>query len=145
MSEWVGLNPTAYAVNYQHVENKQANGVSTAVVNTLSTLNDYTNTFEATKSLGRDVVSIRSFNQQLVTYKETNIALTSFYDKVNMLGSINSEPYGNIKHENADLYNVSVNEVEDIKQKTYFKVQEVKHIDVKLIPDLTLSVPTTLI
>ena len=56
-----------------------------------------------------------SFNQQLFTYKQHKLALTSFYDTMKMLDSIKSEPYGYINYNNDDLYTIIINEVEDIK------------------------------
>ena len=56
-----------------------------------------------------------------------------------LLDSINCEPYGYIKYENNDLDTIIINEVEDIKQNTDIKTQEVKHIDVKLIKILNLK------
>jgi hypothetical protein len=48
----------------------KAKGVSKAVVDQLINFKDYTNTLETNKSTIREVVSIRSFNQQLFTYKQ---------------------------------------------------------------------------
>ena len=118
MSEFVGLNPKSYAYKYLCIEKKKAKGVSKAVVDKLITFNDYKNTLETNKSLIRNVVSIRSFNQQLFTYKNNKIALTSFYDKMKMIDSINCEPYGYITYNPDDVDNIIINEVEDIKQIT---------------------------
>ena len=101
-------------VNIKSTENKKAKRVSKAVVEQIITFNDYNNKLITNKSLVRNVVSIRSFNQQLFTYKNDKIALTSFYDKMKMLDSINCEPYGYIKYEHDDLDNISSIEVEDI-------------------------------
>ena len=62
-----------------------------------------------------------------------------------LLDSINCEPYGYIKYENNDVDTIIINEVEDIKQNTDIELQEVKHIYVKLITYLTLSIPTNII
>jgi hypothetical protein len=71
-----------YLHSYQTTEKKKAKGVSKACVAKLINFNDYNNTLETHKSAIRDVVSIRSFNQQLFTYKQEHIALISFYEKM---------------------------------------------------------------
>ena len=76
------------------LKRKRARGVTKAVVDVLITLNDYNHTLETNKSLVREVVSIRSFSQQIFTYKQDQIASTSCYDKVEMSDNINCEPYG---------------------------------------------------
>jgi hypothetical protein len=117
MSEFVGLNPNSYAFKYQNIEKKKATGVSKAVVDKLINFNDYKNTLYTNKPAIREVVSIRSFNQQLFTYKQDKIALTSFYDKMKTIDSINCEPYGYIKYEHDDTNNI-INEVKDVKPNT---------------------------
>jgi hypothetical protein len=117
MSEFIGLNPKSYAFKYQNIEKNKAKGVSKAVVDKLITFNDYKNTLDTNKPASREVISIRSFNQQLFTYKLDKIALTSFYDKMKMIDSINCEPYGYIKYEHDDTNNI-INEVKDVKTNT---------------------------
>ena len=139
MTELLGLNLKSYAFKFQHIEKKRAQWVSKAVVDKLFILTDYKHSLITNKSLVINVVSISSFSQQLFTYKQNNIALTSFYDKMKMLDSINCEPYGYIKYENNALTTITINEVEDIQ------IQEVKHIDVKLPKGLTSTLPTSII
>ena len=74
-----------------------------------------------------NVVSIRSFNQQLFTYKNDKIALTSYYDEMQLLDSINCEPYGYIEYNPDDVDNIIINDIEDIKQITeYIDMLEVE-------------------
>ena len=94
MSEMLGLNPKSYVFRDLNIEKKK--GVSQAVVDKLITFNDYKNTLETNRSFVRNVVRIRSSSQQLFIYKNDSIALTSFYDTMKMLDSINREPYGYI-------------------------------------------------
>jgi hypothetical protein len=122
MSEFFGLNPKSYAFQYQNIEKQKAKGVSKAVVDKLIKFNDYKNTLETNKSTIREVVRIRSFNQQLFTYKQEQIALTSFYDKMKMIDSINCEPYGYIKYEHDDTPNIMIEEIEDVKTNIYIKI-----------------------
>ena len=56
-----------------------------------------------------------------------------------MIGRINCEPYGYIKHEMDELNTMSINEAEDIK------VQEVKHKDVNKTKESTFSIPTNIV
>ena len=105
MSEMLGLNPKSHAFQYQHIDKTKANGVSKAVVDKLITFDDYKHTLISNKSLARDVVSIRSFNQQLSTYTQNKLALTSLYDKMEMVDSINCEPYGYVKDDKDDSDN----------------------------------------
>ena len=128
MSDMIGLNPKSCAFKYQHIEQKQEQGVSNAVVDTSITPYEYNNTLNTNESWVRDVVSITYCNQQLLTYQQHNIALTSLYGNMNMLDTINCEQYGYVKTENDDLDNISINAVEYIKQNTDLKIQEVKHI-----------------
>ena len=44
----------------------------------------------------RSVCSIRSFNHQLFTYVQDKVALTSWYDKLNMIDNNTCVPYGYI-------------------------------------------------
>ena len=59
---------------YKNTENNKAKGVSKAVAEQIITLNDYKTTLKTNKSLVRNVVSIRSFSQQLFTYKSDKLA-----------------------------------------------------------------------
>ena len=119
---------------YKNTEHKKAKGVSKAVVRNIISFNDYKNTLETNKSLVRDVARIRSFNQQLFTYKHATKALTSFYDTMNMLDSIICEPYAYIEYNSDDLDNTIINEVEDIKQITeYIEIIEVEKCKLILI------------
>jgi hypothetical protein len=136
MREFLGFNPKYYAFKYKNIEKKKAKGVSKAVVDKLITFNDYKNTLETNKPPIREVVSIRSFNQQLFTYKQEQIALTSFYDKMKMIDTINCEPYGYIEYGYDDINNniiiEEVKEVEDvIPNNDIIIIQEIEDIKIK--------------
>ena len=55
---------------------------------------DYKRVLDSNKPQTRTIYGIRSFNQQLFTTVEDKIVLTSFYDKLRMLNSIDCEPFG---------------------------------------------------
>ena len=55
---------------------------------------DYVNVIETNEALKKEVVSIRSFNHQLYTFKQQKIALTSFYDNMQMIDNSNCITYG---------------------------------------------------
>ena len=42
----------------------------------------------------REVTRIASFNHDVYTYQQDKIALTSFYDKMNMIDNVNCFPHG---------------------------------------------------
>ena len=55
---------------------------------------DYKRVLDSNQPQTRPIYGIRSFNQQLYTTCEDKIVLTSFYDKLRMLNSIDNEPFG---------------------------------------------------
>ena len=55
---------------------------------------DYKRVLDSNQSQTRTIYGIRSFNQQLYTTCEDKVVLTSFYDKMKMIDSINCEPFG---------------------------------------------------
>ena len=55
---------------------------------------DYKRVLDSNQPQTRTIYGIRSFNQQLYTTCEDKIVLTSFYDKLRMLNSIDNEPFG---------------------------------------------------
>ena len=77
MSEMLRLNTKSYTFNYQSIEKKKATEVSATVVDNLITFNDYRNTLITNEPFIRNVVSIRSFNQQVLAYKHDKLGLTS--------------------------------------------------------------------
>ena len=98
IKEFISLNPKVYSVNHleknQTINKKVLKGVSKAVVKNEITYNDYVNVLQKNEVLKKDVTSLRSFNHQLYTYRDNKIALTSYYDKMKMLDSINCVPFG---------------------------------------------------
>jgi hypothetical protein len=79
-------------------ESKTAKGASKPVVNKTIIFNDYEDVFDTSVSLTREDTSIRSFNQQLFTYRPNRIANTSLYDTMKVIYSMNGEPCGYVKY-----------------------------------------------
>ena len=73
---------------------KTRKGVSKVVVKKEIKHGNYVTVIETNEIVKHEVVSIRSFNHQLYTFKQQQLALTLFYDKMQMLGNINCIPYG---------------------------------------------------
>jgi len=77
------------------IENKKTlKGVSKTVVKNEIKHDDYVNVLDKGKSQARDVVAIRSYNHQLFTVQQKKIALTSYYDKMNLIDNLNCVPFG---------------------------------------------------
>ena len=80
MKEWLALNPKVYSSIHEHFDKttktisetntKKCKGVSKTVVKNNITHNDYVEVLKTNKSVSREIVSIRSFNHQLYTYKQ---------------------------------------------------------------------------
>ena len=98
VKEFISLNPKVYSINHleknEIINKKVLKGVSKAVVKNEITYNDYVNVLETNEIVKKNVTSIRSFNHQLYTYRDNKVALTSYYDKMKMIDSINCVPYG---------------------------------------------------
>ena len=102
LREWIGLNPKVYSLIHKNKkkewENKKTlKGVSKAVVKNNIEHKDYVDVISTDSVAVRDVVSIRSFNHQLYTFKQPKIALTSFYDKMCMINRNDCVPFGYVK------------------------------------------------
>ena len=54
----------------------------------------YVNTLQINEQLVRNVTRIVSKDQQLYTIEQPKVALTSFYDKLKHLNSVDCVPYG---------------------------------------------------
>ena len=92
--EFIALSPKSYSYKYCHKEIKKAKGVSLSVSDKTMEFADYKRVLDSNQSQMRTIYGIRSFNQQLDTTCEDKVILTSFYDKLKMLDSINCEPFG---------------------------------------------------
>ena len=107
IKEFIALNPKVYSIIHQEYNKetkatywknkKTLKGVSKAVVKNDIEHKDYVDVISTNKVIMRDVVSLRSFNNQIYTYKTPKIALSSFYDKMCMLDSVECVPFGYIK------------------------------------------------
>ena len=76
------------------INGKKLKGVSKAVVKNEIENKDYVEVLAASKPVKRDVTAIRSFDHQLYTYKAPKVALTGFYDKLEMVNEIDCVPFG---------------------------------------------------
>ena len=104
LKELVGLIPKVYSIIHQEYNKDTKNnywknkktlkGVSKAVVKNDIEHNDYVDVISTNNVIKKDVVSIRSFDHQLYTYKQPKIALTSFYDKMCMVSENDCLPFG---------------------------------------------------
>ena len=64
------------------------------VVKNEITNEDYKNVQKTNVPIQKDVISLRSFNHSIYTYKTKKLALTSFYDKLKMINENDCIPYG---------------------------------------------------
>ena len=104
IKDFLALNPKVYSINYQTLNEqnqiidknkKTCKGVKSVVLKNEITHQDYQNVLETNEPAKRDIVSIRSFDHQLYTHKtHGKVALSSFYDKMKMIDSINCVPFG---------------------------------------------------
>ena len=94
ITEFVALSPKSYCYKYCLQEVKKAKGVSLSISDKTMTFADYKRVLDSNQSQTRTIYGIRSFNQQLFTTCEDKIVLTSFYDKLRMLNSIDCVPFG---------------------------------------------------
>jgi hypothetical protein len=98
MSEFIALNPKVYSIKYKSnnemVNKKTLKGVSKIVVKNEINHQDYINVLETNKQEKRKVMSFRSYNHEVFTVLTQKIALSSFYDKMQMIDSINNLPFG---------------------------------------------------
>ena len=102
MSEVIALNPKIYSYNYQKLKDddtiestnkKVLKGVSKVVVKKEITHENYIDVLTTNIPLIKNITSIRSHNQQLYTTAQNKVALTSYYDKMKMLNSIDCVPF----------------------------------------------------
>ncbi|MFM7987949.1 MAG: hypothetical protein ACKPKO_52410, partial [Candidatus Fonsibacter sp.] len=73
---------------------KTLKGVSKTVVKKEIKHDDYIHVKDTNKPIINEVVSIRSFNHHIYTYKQKKVALTSLYDKMKMVDNNNNIPFG---------------------------------------------------
>jgi hypothetical protein len=94
ITEFVALSPKSYCYKYCLEEIKKAKGVSLSISEKTMTFADYKRVLDSNKPQTRTIYGIRSFNQQLYTTCEDKIVLTSFYDKMVLVNSIDCLPFG---------------------------------------------------
>jgi hypothetical protein len=104
IKEFISLNPKVYSIEHQEYSKetketywknkKTLKGVSKAVVKNDIQHKDYVDVISTDEVLIKEVVSLRSFEHQIYTYKAPKIALSSFYDKMCMLNANDCVPFG---------------------------------------------------
>ena len=102
MKDWLALNPKVYSFNHQTLKEnrivyqnkKTLKGISKAVVKNEITRQDYEQVHKTNSPIKRNVSSIRSFDHNVYTFRTENIALTSYYDKLNMIDGNTCVPFG---------------------------------------------------
>ena len=104
IKEFISLNPKVYSIIHQKYNKetketywnnkKTLKGVSKAVVKNDIEHKDYVDVISTDEVLIKQVVSLRSFDHQIYTYKAPKIALSSFYDKMCMLNGNDCVPFG---------------------------------------------------
>jgi hypothetical protein len=103
ITEMIALNPKVYSIKHQKLDDdnnveignkKCLKGVSKVIVKKEITHDDYITVLETNKPVAKTVMSIRSFDHQLYTFKQSKTALTSFYDKMVMVDAVNCKPFG---------------------------------------------------
>ena len=102
ISTFISLNPKCYSFTYeakvdeQRLEKnvKKLKGVSKATVKHQITHEDYNTCLGTGQSIKRKVVGIRSFRHELYTIRQEKVALTAWYDKMELRDNIHCVPFG---------------------------------------------------
>ena len=101
MTEFLALNPKVYSIKYydtlentEEINKKTLKGVSKTTVKNEICHEDYLKVLRTDESERRNVCSIRSFNHELFTFVQEKVALTSYYDKMNMIDYNTCVPFG---------------------------------------------------
>ena len=104
IKELLAMNPKVYSILHQHYDEngvyhedyntKKLKGLSKVVVKKNLAHDDYNTVLTTDQPIARDTTSLRSFNHNVYTLTQTKIALSSWYDKMVMLDSINCIPFG---------------------------------------------------
>ena len=94
ITEFVALSPKSYCYKYCNKEVKKAKGVGLSISDKTMDFADYKRVLDSNQGQTRTVYGIRSFNQQLYTTCSDKVVLTSFYDKLKLVDSINCVPFG---------------------------------------------------
>ena len=101
----IALNPKVYSIKHQELDDnnnveignkKCLKGVSKVIVKKEITHDDYITVLETNKPVAKTVMSIRSFDHQLYTFKQSKTALTSFYDKMVLVDAVQCVPFGSM-------------------------------------------------
>ena len=100
---FTALNPNVYSSKHQVIDEqnqtrikakKTCKGVSKSVVKKEITHAYYLNVLKTGETLSKEVIGFRSDNHVIHTTKTKKKALTSWYDKMQMIDEINNVPFG---------------------------------------------------
>ncbi len=94
ITEFVALSPKSYCYKCLLEEIKKAEGISLSISGKSMDFADYKRVLDSNQTQTRTIYGIRSVNQQLYPICEDKVVLNSFYDKFDMLHSIDCEPFG---------------------------------------------------
>jgi hypothetical protein len=90
----VGFEVIKHKVYHENYNKKTLKGVSKVVVKNEINNQDYIKVLETNEPEYRKVMGFRSYNHEIYTVLSKKKALTSFYDKMQMIDSINNVPFG---------------------------------------------------
>ena len=104
IKELLAMNPKVYSILHQHYDGngvyhedyntKKLKGLSKVVVKKNLAHEDYNTVLTTDQPIARETTNLRSFNHNVYAHTQTKVGLTSWYDKMVMLDSINCEPFG---------------------------------------------------
>ena len=104
IKEVLAVNPKVYSLIHQNYDEngkyhencntKKLKGLSKVVVDKNLEHADYPKVLTTDQPIARNTTSLRSFNHNVYTLAQTKVALTSWYDKMIMLDSVNCVPFG---------------------------------------------------
>jgi hypothetical protein len=119
LKQYTGLNPkcysfiksTLYEMSRNHpnlykyyedkkdkllteVNIKKGKGVPKVIIKNEIDHKNYNDVIETSESVIRDVTAIRSFNHQIYTCTTKKVVLTGYYDKMQMIDSVDCVPFG---------------------------------------------------
>ncbi len=105
ITEFVALPPKSYCYKYGLKGSKKRKKVFTCDFRTQTMdFADYERVLDSNQTQTRTIYGFRSFNQQLYTTCEDKIVLSGFYDKFEMLGSVDCIPFGIISTSRQNVY-----------------------------------------
>ena len=73
---------------------KKGKGVPKVIIKNEIDHKNYNDVIETGEPVIRDVTTIRSFDHQIYTYTSPKVVLTGYYDKMQMIDSVDCIPFG---------------------------------------------------